>query len=331
MDVILSTCCRFRLSKVLFLVLALISFEGDKLALAQGEEGISSGIVETPSEPDSDAAAAATDGKTLKSKLVRIPFIKMKKTEAEELPAEENAEPAQQAERQSAPLANAAAGTVEKPVKKAAQTARSVTSEVKKEAAEAVSTDVAAVEDSGAASAVDSVEKNTRKPGIFNLFRKNKETAADVEADSQLSTAVANDASASGGEIASAASSAIPTDGSTVIVPPSSQLAAQEQKRKWSGFRFGKKESEEEFPVALEDAYVDPADLQLSGDGVEVIYEDGRFVSPRKMPVVQNDAAEANSRPREKPVMINGVKTYKSWGDINARRPSVSERLLRRR
>ncbi len=339
----------------LFLAVALPLIVEPQLGHSQDSGSISSGIVEESADQKSEQPSAAGTEESLKSKLVKIPFIKKKKSEAEESVTEAASKPAEKVKKAAAPV-KSAFNAVKKPVKKAAAAAASVTNVVKKEAPKPpavppipkpaapapVAAQPVAAPETVAAEVVEAEveEQSARKPKLFNLFRKKKEESnGDAEpvfesvATSDAPDGPAANAAPTGrsGEFAAASASSNASDGGTVIVPPRTQLTAQEQKPKWTGFRFGKKESEEEFPVALEGANVNPADLQLSGDGLEVIYEEGRFVNPRQAPLASEEASAQSTGPREEPVIINGVKTYRSWRDINARRPSVSERLLKRR
>lgn len=74
-----------------------------------------------------------------------------------------------------------------------------------------------------------------------------------------------------------------------------------------------------------------PPKKEIDLTGAETIIADGEIVketSAPTTPVAPASGSVASSTPRQAPQVVNGVKTYSSWEDVNARSSSAADRII---
>lgn len=82
-------------------------------------------------------------------------------------------------------------------------------------------------------------------------------------------------------------------------------------------------------PIVSPIAKIRPPRKPVDLSGAETIIQDGEIVgeSETSFPAT---AAPTSSEPRQAPQIVNGVKTYSSWDDVDARSSSAADRIINR-
>lgn len=89
--------------------------------------------------------------------------------------------------------------------------------------------------------------------------------------------------------------------------------------------KTSRKSSDSSFSPSLPSIRFPKKSMDLSG--AETIIQDGEIVNETGTPVVTSTDVKT-SGPRQAPQVINGVKTYSSWKDVEARSVSAADKIL---